>query len=86
MHKCTIYYLHRGAPGDTKVASGSAISRLGHSFFTLAGETEIPYHRILRIEYDGAVVYGGRCVSESQYSPKPGHRKRYIRIALKTVS
>jgi len=86
MHKCTIYYLHRGAPGDTKVASGSAISRLGHSFFTLAGETEIPYHRILRIEYDGAVVYGGRCTSESQYSPKPGTPKEIHPNRNETVS
>lgn len=57
MHECTIYYLHRGAPNDTRIVLGSEIVSLGHSFFTLDHGTSIPYHRIRRIEYRNDVVY-----------------------------
>ena len=55
--ECTIYYLHRGAPNDTRIVSGSEIVSLGHSFFTIEHDTSIPYHRIRRIEYGNDVVY-----------------------------
>lgn len=55
MEKCEIDVLHRGAPGDRITIRGSEIS-LGRSFFTY-GETMIPYHRILRIRYDGRTVF-----------------------------
>ena len=57
MHECTVYYLHRGAPGDTRIIMGSAITRLGHSFFEIEDGVSIPYHRIRMIEYKGEVVY-----------------------------
>ncbi len=57
MHECTIYYLHRGAPDDTRIVRGSEIISLGNSFFTLENSSSIPYHRIRRIEYGGEVVY-----------------------------
>ena len=52
----TVFYTHRGAPGDTRAVRGSAIVDLGASFFTIRapeGETAIPYHRIQRVEVDG---------------------------------
>jgi uncharacterized protein (UPF0248 family) len=55
MDKCEIDVLHRGAPKDRITIRGSDIS-LGRSFFTY-GETMIPYHRILRIRYDGRTVF-----------------------------
>jgi len=55
MEKCEIDVLHRGAPGDRINIRGSEIS-LGRSFFTY-GETMIPYHRILRIRYNGRTVF-----------------------------
>jgi len=55
MEKCEIDVLHRGAPGDEITIRGCDIS-LGKSFFSL-GETMIPYHRILRIRYDGRTVF-----------------------------
>ena len=55
MEECEIDVLHRGAPGDKITVKGSDIS-LGRSFFTF-GETMIPYHRILRIRYDGRTVF-----------------------------
>lgn len=48
---------HHGAPNDRKSVSGDRITGLGTSFFELDGETHIPYHRILRIEWDLKPVY-----------------------------
>lgn len=55
MERCEIEVLHRGAPKDRIILKGSDIS-LGRSFFA-SGETMIPYHRIVRIRYDGRAVY-----------------------------
>jgi uncharacterized protein (UPF0248 family) len=55
MDSCEIDILHRGAPKDKITMRGSEIS-LGRSFFTY-GEAMIPYHRILRIMYDGRTVF-----------------------------
>ena len=60
MRECTVYYLHRGAPGDTRIITGSAIVRLGHSFFETEDGVSIPYHRIRMIEYRDEVVYRKR--------------------------
>ena len=54
---CTIYYIHRGAPGDTKAIPGSSLRIIGRSFFETTDGTSIPYHRILRIDHDGIRVY-----------------------------
>ena len=48
---------HHGAPGDEKTLKGDRITGLGSSFFEVDSETSIPYHRILRIEHEGEVVY-----------------------------
>jgi hypothetical protein len=62
--KAEIYYLHRGAPGDTKVISGRELVRLDKSFFIIAnlqgGETSIPYHRIRKIVYAEEVLWERR--------------------------
>jgi len=55
MDKCEIDVLHRGAPRNRITIRGSEIT-LGRSFFSF-GETMIPYHRILRIRYDGRTVF-----------------------------
>ena len=51
-----IWYTHRGAPGDTMIIKGSEIIELQHSFMELA-EAMIPYHRILKIVYEGQVIW-----------------------------
>lgn len=43
-----IYYLHRGAPQDTKIISGKEILKLEKSFIK-TNTTMIPYHRVLKI-------------------------------------
>lgn len=51
-----IWYIHRGAPGDNIRISGGAVKSLGSMFFE-TDEASIPYHRILRIDYRGEVLF-----------------------------
>jgi uncharacterized protein (UPF0248 family) len=51
-----VTYIHRGGPDDLASVKGEDIAELGRSFFTV-GEGQIPYHRIIRIEKDGEVVF-----------------------------
>jgi len=50
LKKLRIFYVHRGAPGDTGVISGEDIVDIGRSFLN-TGNSMIPYHRIRIIEY-----------------------------------
>ena len=46
-----LVYRHRGALRDELTIKISAISRLGKGWFMLEdGETQIPFHRVLRIK------------------------------------
>jgi len=52
--------LHRGIPGDVRVIEGKDIKELGPAFMrvvTPEGEVQIPYHRILRIEAQGRILW-----------------------------
>ena len=51
-----IWYIHRGAPNDTKIISGNDIKKLGKSFMQTT-KAMIPYHRIFKIVYQGKVVF-----------------------------
>lgn len=58
--RCVIEYVHRGAPGDTRLVSGASVKEIGSWAFVLgegATEATIPYHRVLRITVDDAVVW-----------------------------
>ena len=45
-----LFYLHRGAANDEVRIMVSTITRLGKGWFMLSdGETQIPYHRVLRV-------------------------------------
>ncbi len=58
--KCKVYYINRGSPGDVAVFEGERIIETGSGFLTLKGvpyEIYIPYHRIIRIEYEDCVVF-----------------------------
>ena len=56
LEDATIWYVHRGAPGDLGVISGSEVASLEKGFMQV-GEAYIPYHRITRIEYRGEVIF-----------------------------
>lgn len=58
--RCTLYYVHRGAPDDTKIIPGSAVDTIGRSFFTTREGTSIPYHRIFRMDFDGVQIFNKR--------------------------
>jgi len=51
-----VWYSHRGAPGNMRSVGGGEIPSLGKSFMETS-RGMIPYHRILRIVYDGRVVF-----------------------------
>ena len=58
--KAEIWYIHRGAPNDTKIVSGSEILDLEHSFMVLSDArmpARIPYHRIFKIVYKGRLIF-----------------------------
>jgi len=53
-----VVYLHRGAPDDLKRISGREIVNIGTSFLSLKAEgAEIPHHRIVKILYEGEVLF-----------------------------
>ena len=55
-----VVYLHRGAPDDLKRIYGREIVNIGKSFLSLSlkGEgAEIPHHRIIKILYEGEVLF-----------------------------
>lgn len=54
--EATIWYVHRGAPGDVLRITGKDMVSLGKGFFDTTDAT-IPYHRILRIDYRGRTVF-----------------------------
>ena len=56
INNAEIWYLHRGAPNDTKIISGKDIIKLEKSFMNTT-TAMIPYHRILRIIYEGKIIF-----------------------------
>lgn len=55
-----ITIIHRGAPDDKRVINGSDIEEIGSGFMNIEKGMEhvkIPYHRVLKIENSGKVVW-----------------------------
>ncbi len=52
----TVWYIHRGAPGDSRKIDGACIRSLDRFYFE-TDEAAIPYHRILRIDYRGETLF-----------------------------
>ncbi len=56
----TVCYVDRGAPRDESCVTGDRIVRLDPYYFEIyssRGIAEIPYHRIMRILYEGKLVW-----------------------------
>ena len=51
-----IWYVHRGAPNDTKIISGKEIIDLEKSFMKTTSAM-IPYHRIFKIKYKEKFIF-----------------------------
>ena len=57
MGEAEIFYVHRGAPEDSKSVPGSDIVALEGFCFELNTGTCIPYHRVYKISYRGKTVF-----------------------------
>ncbi|MFN4133399.1 MAG: DUF504 domain-containing protein [Candidatus Hadarchaeales archaeon] len=60
--------IHRGTEGDVMEIKGENITELGRGFMTVrssAGDLEIPYHRIVKIESGGKLIWVRRGWSSS---------------------
>lgn len=51
-----LWYIHRGAPNNTKSITGAEIIDVGRSFLQTT-TAHIPYHRITKINYKGGTVF-----------------------------
>ena len=56
LNEVEIWYIHRGAPNDTKIISGIEIENLEKSFMKTT-TSMIPYHRIFKIFYKGKLMF-----------------------------
>ena len=56
LEKAEIWYIHRGAPNDTKIISGKEVVKLGKSFMQ-TNTAMIPYHRVFKIIYDENIMF-----------------------------
>ena len=56
LNKAEVWYLHRGAPHDTKIITGVDILNIEKSFMKTT-TAMIPYHRILKIIYNGEILF-----------------------------
>ncbi|AEG19117.1 MAG: RNA repair domain-containing protein [Methanobacterium paludis] len=52
-----ITYIHRGVQGNLKTIDGISIEKLEGGFLILKEGTHIPYHRIVKIEFDNKVLW-----------------------------
>ena len=56
LNDAEIWYVHRGAPNDTKIISGEDVLKIGRSFMHTTSAM-IPYHRIFKIVYKEKIVF-----------------------------
>jgi uncharacterized protein len=57
INEIKITYIHRGAPGDLKKINGNSLKRVERGFLILSDETQIPYHRIVKIEINNKILW-----------------------------
>lgn len=79
-----VEYVHRGVPGDTRSVWGPEILELEPWMMIIRredlrgspapGRAAIPYHRILRVRYDGKAVFdrSGKGPPAQDYGAKEG--------------
>ena len=54
-----IWYLHRGAPNNSKKITGEKIVSIGKSFLVTTTAT-IPYHRIKKVKYQTKIYFDAK--------------------------
>ena len=56
LSKVEIWYIHRGAPNDTRIIRGDEIKSICKTFIETA-DAMIPHHRIFKIVYNGKILF-----------------------------
>lgn len=56
LNKAMIWYIHRGAPNNTKIILGKDIIKLEKSFINTSSAM-IPYHRVFKIVYEDKIIF-----------------------------
>jgi hypothetical protein len=51
-----IFYIHRGAPKNTKIITGSEVVSIDKTFIKTV-DAMIPHHRIFKIVYHGHILF-----------------------------
>ena len=57
INEIKITYIHRGAPEDLKRINGNSIERIERGFLIFNEGTQIPYHRIVKIEINNKILW-----------------------------
>jgi len=57
VNNCRVTFLNRGSLGNIKTIPGNKIDRIQGGFMILTDHAQIPYHRIVKIEYNGKIVW-----------------------------
>lgn len=57
INETIITYMHRGILGNLKQINGDSIERIERGFLILREGTQIPYHRIVKIENKTKLLY-----------------------------
>lgn len=52
-----ITYIHRGAPGNLKTIDGNSFEGIERGFVLLKEGTQIPFHRIVKIEINNKILW-----------------------------
>jgi uncharacterized protein (UPF0248 family) len=55
--KCRVTFLNRGSLGNLKTIQGNMVDRIQGGFMILLDGAQIPYHRILKIECNGKIIW-----------------------------
>jgi len=57
INEAKITYIHRGARGNLKIIEGGSIDRLEGGFLILKDGTQIPFHRLIKIECKNKLLW-----------------------------
>lgn len=57
INRSKISYIHRGARGNIRTIEGSLVDRIENGFLILKDKTQIPFHRIIKIEYNHRIIW-----------------------------
>lgn len=57
IRRCQVTYSHRGLKGNLKTIPATDIQGLEGGFMIMVDGAMVPYHRIIKIECDGKIIW-----------------------------